>query len=52
MSLVTEAELGALYLNAKQAVIMQTTLHKIGHPQSLISIQTDNFTSYSVVMNK
>jgi hypothetical protein len=31
MSLVVEAELGALYLNAKEAIYLQQVLHEMGH---------------------
>ena len=52
MSLAAEAKLGALYINAKQAVIMQMTLHEIGHPLPLTPIQTDNSTTYGAISNK
>jgi hypothetical protein len=34
MSSAAEAELGALFINAKTAVSIQQTLIKLGHPQS------------------
>jgi hypothetical protein len=43
MSSAAEAELGALYLNAKEAVYIQQILTKMGHPQPKTPIQTDNF---------
>ncbi len=33
MSSAAEAELGALFINAKKAVSMQRTLEELGHPQ-------------------
>ena len=33
MSSAAEAELGALFINAKEAVHLQRILHKMGHPQ-------------------
>ena len=37
-----EAELGALYLNAREAVYSRQILTKMGHPQPQTLIQTDN----------
>jgi hypothetical protein len=39
MSSAAEAELGALFINAKMAVSMQRTLEEIGHPQTRTPIQ-------------
>jgi hypothetical protein len=36
----TEAELGALFINAKEAVHMQWILQEMGHPQPQTPIQT------------
>ncbi len=51
MSLVAEAELGALYLNAKETVYLRQILHEMGHPQPPTPIQTDNTTAEDVVNN-
>eukprot|EP00956_Cyclotella_meneghiniana_P044671 scaffold329841_cov242-Cyclotella_meneghiniana.AAC.1 len=52
MSSAAEAELGALFMNAKTAVPMRKTLEELGHPQPLTPIQTDNSTAYGVINNK
>ncbi len=52
MSSAAEAELGALFINAKTAVSMQQTLIKLGHPQLHTSIQTDNATARALLTNK
>jgi hypothetical protein len=40
-----EAEIGAGYLNAQEAVPIRTTLHELGHPQSATPMQVDNTTA-------
>ena len=52
MSSVAEAELGALFINAKTAVSMQQMLIKLGHPQPRTPMQTDNATSHALLTNK
>jgi hypothetical protein len=52
MSLAAETELGALFLNAKEAVYLQQILTNMGHLQPRIPIQTDNTTAEGVVNNK
>ncbi len=52
MSLAAEAELGALYLNAKEAVYLQQILEKMGHPQPKTPMQTDNTTAEGVINKK
>ncbi len=47
-----EAELGALYINLKEAVYIQQILIKMGHPQPKTPIQTDNLTREGVINNK
>ena len=44
-----EAELGALYINARDAVPMHVTLTEMGHKQLPTPIQTDNTTAIGVV---
>ena len=52
MSSAAEAELGALYLNAREAVYLRQILIEMGHPQPRTPIQTDNSTADGVVNNK
>jgi hypothetical protein len=52
MSLAAEAKLGALYLNAKEAVYLLQILEEMGHPQPKMPIQTDNTTAEGVINNK
>ena len=52
MSLAAEAELGALYLNAKEMAYLQQILPKIGHPQPQTPIQTNNSTAEGVINHK
>jgi hypothetical protein len=42
LSSATEAELGALFYNAKDGAMLRTTLESMGHPQQATPIQTDN----------
>jgi hypothetical protein len=49
MSSAAEAELGALYINAREAVPMRNLLHEMGHPQPPTPMQTDNSTALGVV---
>ena len=46
-----EAELGALFLNAKQALILRLTLRELGHPQPPTPIHVDNSTTVGIVNN-
>jgi hypothetical protein len=52
MSSIAEAELGALFINAKTAVSMRHTLKEIGHPQPPTPMQTDNKTTHDLHTNK
>ncbi len=51
MSSAAEAELGALYINAREAVPCRTFLEELGHTQPPTPIQTDNSTALGVVTN-
>ena len=51
MSSAAEAELGALYINAKEAVYLRQLLLELGHPQPPTPIQTDNTTAEGVINN-
>jgi hypothetical protein len=52
MSSAAEAELGALYINAKEAIYLCQILHEMGHPQPRTPIQTNNMTAEGVINNK
>ena len=52
MSSAAEAELGALFINAKTSVPTRMTLLELGHPQPRTPIQTDNSTAYGLINNK
>ncbi len=52
MSLAAEAELGALFINAKTVVSMRRTLEELGHPQPRTPIQTNNLTAHALLTNK
>ena len=47
-----EAELGALFINAKKALHMQQILKEMGHPQPWMPIQTDNSTAEGVINSR
>ena len=51
MSSVPEAELGALFINFREAIPARHTLIKMGHPQPTTPVQTDNTTALGVVKN-
>ena len=49
MASAAEAELGALFINAKEGTMLRTTLEEMGHPQlDPTPIQTDNSTAYKI----
>jgi hypothetical protein len=45
MSSAAEAEIGAVFINAKEGAILRTTLEELGHKQPPIPIETDNTTA-------
>ena len=51
MSSAAEAEIGALYINCREAVPARHTLEFLGHTQPPTPIQTDNTTALGVVNN-
>jgi hypothetical protein len=51
MSLAAEAEVGALYINCREAIPTCHTLKFMGHPQPLTPMQTDNTTALGIVNN-
>ena len=52
MSSAAEAEIGALFLNAKEAVYLRQILIEMGHSQPRTPIQTDNTTAEGVMNHK
>ena len=44
-----EAELGALFINAREAKVLQITLHKLGHPQPPTPIHVENTTAVGIM---
>ena len=52
MSSATEAELGALFIMAKEAVYMRLILNEMGHKQPATPVQTDNSTANEVINSK
>lgn len=52
MASAAEAELGALFINAKEAAYIRNILHEMGHPQPPTPIQTDNTTAEGVLNSR
>ena len=52
MSSAAEAELGAIFINAKEAVYLRQILTEMGHPQPRTPIQTDNLTAEGIINQK
>ncbi len=52
MSSAVEAELGALFINAKTAISMRRILIELSHPQPRTPMQTDNATAHALLNNK
>jgi hypothetical protein len=40
-----EAEIGAVFINAKEGAVLHTTLEELGHPRPPIPLETDNTTA-------
>ena len=51
MSSAAKAELGALYINAREAIPMRHLLEEMGHKQPPTPMHTDNTTALGVVTN-
>jgi hypothetical protein len=49
MSSAAEAEVGALFLNAKEATVLHTTLSEMGHQEPATPLQTDNSTTNGII---
>ena len=52
MSYAAEAELGALYIAAREAANIHIIVKELGHKQPKTPIQTDNSTAEGVINNK
>jgi hypothetical protein len=48
-SSATEAEIAALFLNAKEGVNIRNILQEMGHPQPATPMQTDNTTAHGIL---
>ena len=48
MSSAVEAEMGAIFLNARETIPARNALLEMGHPQGQTPIQTDNSTAHGV----
>jgi hypothetical protein len=51
VSSVAEAEFGALFVNAKEGIVMRTTLSEMGHKQDATDLTTDNTTADGIINN-
>ena len=49
MTLAAESELGGLFFNTQDAIILRTTLEELGHPQPPTPIKTENYTAAGIV---
>jgi hypothetical protein len=45
MSSASEAEIGAVFLNAEEVAVLRTTLKELGHKQLPTPMETDNTTA-------
>jgi hypothetical protein len=45
MSSAAEAEIGAVFLSAKEGTVLRTTLEELGHHQHPTPLETDNTTA-------
>jgi hypothetical protein len=45
MSSAAEAEIGAVFINAKEGAVLRTTLEELGHKQPPTTMETDNTTA-------
>ena len=49
ISSAAEAEIGALYMNARQLLPLRVTCEELGHPQPATTMQTDNNTASGII---
>ena len=52
MASASEAELAALFYNAREAIPLRITLEELGHPQPRTTITTDNATAVGLTTGK
>jgi hypothetical protein len=45
LSSASEAEIGAVFINAKKGAVLRTTLEELGHKQPPTPMETDNTTA-------
>jgi hypothetical protein len=45
MSSAAEAEIGAVFINAKEGAVLRTTLEELGHKKPPTPMETDNTTA-------
>jgi hypothetical protein len=45
ISSVAEAEIGAVFINAKEGAVLHTALEELGHPQPPTPLETENTTT-------
>jgi hypothetical protein len=45
MSSAAEAEIGSVFINAKEGAVLRTTLEELGHKHPLRPMETDNTTA-------
>jgi hypothetical protein len=51
VSSVSEAEFGAIFVNAKEGTVTRTTLAEMGHNQDSTDLKTDNTTADGIINN-
>jgi hypothetical protein len=51
VSSISEAEFGALFVNAKEGIVTHTTLTEMGHNQDATDLTTENATAYGITNN-
>ena len=49
MASAAEAEVGALYMNAQEAIAIRNCLIELGHPQPATPMKTDNSTAHGIL---
>jgi hypothetical protein len=47
-----EADIGAVFLNAKEVTVIRTTLEELGHPHPPTPLETDNTTATGYINRK
>ena len=49
MASAAEAELGGLFINAKEGEVIRTSIEEMGHTQGPLPVQTDNSTASGII---